>query len=231
MMGRSPRRFELIVFDWDGTLYDSTALIVQALRAACADVGQPVPGPEAASHVIGLGLHEALRQVAPGLPAAQIPELVAAYRVHYLAQQQGLSLFPGTVELLEGLRARGHRLAIATGKSRRGLDEVLERPPGPDAPPGRRLGHYFDASRTADETHSKPHPRMLLELIDHFGVRAEHTLMVGDTSHDLQLAANAGTAALAVGYGAHPPESLHAFGPLAVLPSMQALDHWLRDHA
>lgn len=230
-MSPVPRRFELIVFDWDGTLYDSTALIVQALRAACADVGQPVPGPEAASHVIGLGLHEALRQVAPGLPAAQIPELVAAYRVHYLAQQQGLSLFPGTVELLEGLRARGHRLAIATGKSRRGLDEVLERPPGPDAPPGRRLGHYFDASRTADETHSKPHPRMLLELIDHFGVRAEHTLMVGDTSHDLQLAANAGTAALAVGYGAHPPESLHAFGPLAVLPSMQALDHWLRDHA
>lgn len=227
----APRRFELLVFDWDGTLFDSTALIVQALRAACADLGEPGPSPAQASHVIGLGLHEALRRVAPGLAPARVPELVDRYRVHYLARQQELSLFEGTVAMLRGLRQRGHALAIATGKSRRGLDEVLARPAAPEAGEPAALGSFFHASRTADETRSKPHPQMLLELLDELQVPPERTLMIGDTTHDLQLAANAGTAALAVAYGAHPPEQLDDHAPLAVLPSPAALDAWLRAHA
>ena len=153
----APPRFDLIVFDWDGTLFDSTALIARCIQAACADVGTTVPSDAAARHVIGLGVHDALAHAAPALAPRDYPALGARFRHHYLASQHELVLFDGVVELLHALARRGHRLAVATGKSRRGLDEALG---------SVQLRGVFDATRTADETQPKPHPRMLLELMD-----------------------------------------------------------------
>jgi phosphoglycolate phosphatase len=216
------RRFDLIVFDWDGTLYDSTALIVQCIQAACRDIGAPVPSDADAAYVIGLGLHDALRHAAPGLAPEQVPQMVARYRHHYLAQQDALVLFPGVLEMLAELKARSHLLAVATGKARRGLDLALA---------NAQLHGVFDATRTADETASKPHPLMLQELMAELGTAPERTLMVGDTTHDLLLAANAGTPSLAVSYGAHPHEHFEAHAPLAVLHSPAELHRWLVAHA
>jgi phosphoglycolate phosphatase len=219
------RRFDLIVFDWDGTLFDSTALITRSIQLACADLGVDVPSDTQASYVIGMGLVEALQHAAPGLPRERYGELALRYRHHYFQSQHELSLFDGALALLHGLKARNHILAVATGKSRRGLDEALTTAAG-DLP----LGALFDATRTADETQSKPHPRMLLELMAELGTAPERTLMIGDTTHDLQLALNAGTASLGVSYGAHEPEGFEAFGPLAVLHSVAELAAWLHDH-
>jgi phosphoglycolate phosphatase len=216
------RRYDLIVFDWDGTLFDSTLLIVRCIQDACRDIGIQVPSDEDAAYVIGLGLHDALRHAAPGLPAERYPELGARYRHHYFARQHELVLFPGTLDMLQALRARQHLLAVATGKGRRGLDEALAH---------SQLKGLFDATRTADETRSKPDPLMLHELMREFGVAPERTLMIGDTTHDLQLAANAGTDRVAVSYGAHDSAAFAAHGPLFVAPSTQALHDWLLAHA
>jgi phosphoglycolate phosphatase len=217
-----PKQFDLIAFDWDGTLFDSTALIVRCIQNACRDVGAPVPAEADAAYVIGLGLADALRHVAPGLPPEQYPALGNRYRHHYFASQHELSLFPGSVEMLQALKARHHWLAVATGKGRRGLDEALAH---------AELHGMFDASRTADETASKPHPMMLEQLMTQFGVAPERTLMIGDTTHDLQLAQNAGTRAVAVSFGAHDHESFDAFEPLFVAHSTRELHDWLIDHA
>ena len=211
-------RFDLVVFDWDGTLFDSTALIVRAIQAACADLGIAVPSDADAAYVIGLGLHEALRHAAPALPPERYPELGRRYRRHYVERQHELALFEGTLALLAALKARRRRLAVATGKSRRGLDEALAHV---------ELRGVFDATRTADETAGKPHPRMLLELMAELDVPPERTLMIGDTTHDLQLAANAGTASVAVAYGAHRHEAFAGHAPLAVVHSPRELHDWL----
>ncbi|KDB52790.1 HAD family hydrolase [Sphaerotilus natans subsp. natans DSM 6575] len=216
-----PRRYDLIVFDWDGTLFDSTALIVRAIQAACRDLDAPVPSDEAAAHVIGLGLQDALQRAVPDLPIDLYPELGRRYRQHYFASHDQVTLFAGVPELLAGLRERNHWLAVATGKSRHGLDEALRI---------SALGGLFDATRTADETRSKPHPQMLQELMREFGVDPERTLMIGDTTHDLQLAANAGTDAVAVAYGAHPPEQLGDLRPLTIAHSVRELHDWLASH-
>jgi len=216
------RHFDLIVFDWDGTLYDSTALIARCIQASCRDIGAPVPSDADAAYVIGLGLSDALQRAAPGLSTERYPELVQRYRHHYFARQDDLSLFPGALEMLEALKARGHLLAVATGKGRQGLDLALAH---------AELGHMFDATRTADQTASKPHPMMLQELMDELGVRPERTLMVGDTSHDLQLAVNAGTPSVAVSYGAHEPAAFDDFSPLYVAHSTHELSAWLIRHA
>jgi phosphoglycolate phosphatase len=215
------RRFDLIVFDWDGTLFDSTMLIVRCIQAACADIGAAVPSDEAAAYVIGLGLQDALQYAVPGLPSARYPELGRRYRHHYLARQDELVLFPGTIEMLHALRERHHLLAVATGKSRRGLDEALAQ---------SQLHRLFDATRTADETAGKPDPRMLHELMREFGIDPARTLMIGDTTHDLQLAANAGTARVAVAYGAHDSAAFGAFDPLFVARNTRELHDWLRDN-
>jgi phosphoglycolate phosphatase len=216
------RRFDLIAFDWDGTLFDSTALITSCIQAACVDVGVPMPSERDASFVIGMGLIEALQRAAPALPRERYRELADRYRHHYFARQHEVVLFDGTLPMLRSLRQRRHRLAVATGKSRRGLDEALK---------SVRLGDMFDATRTADETASKPHPRMLLELMAELDVAPQRTLMIGDTTHDLELAANAGTASLAVSYGAHEPDTFDAFAPLQVVHSVAELDRWLTNHA
>jgi phosphoglycolate phosphatase len=217
-----PRRFDLIVFDWDGTLFDSTTLIARCIQAACADVGAAVPSDRDASYVIGMGLIEALQHAAPGLPAERYSELVDRYRHHYFAAQHEIVLFDGTLAMLESLRSRHHWVGVATGKSRRGLDEALN---------SVQLKGMFDGTRTADETASKPNPQMLLELMREFGVEPDRTLMVGDTTHDLQLAANAGTASIGVSYGAHEPAAFDVFEPLHVAHSVPDLHDWLVRHA
>lgn len=215
------RRFDLIAFDWDGTLFDSTALIVRCIQQACADLGVAVPSDEQAAFVIGLGLHDALAHAAPGLPPERYPELGQRYRHHYFERQHELVLFPGVLELLQALKARRQRIAVATGKARRGLDAALD---------SVQLKGLFDATRTADETASKPHPRMLLELMDECGTTPQRTLMIGDTTHDLQLAANAGTPCIGVGYGAHSHEAFAGFEPLFVAHSTRELHDWLMVH-
>jgi phosphoglycolate phosphatase len=217
-----PRNFDLVVFDWDGTLFDSTALIARCIQAACADLGVPVPSDKEASYVIGMGLIEALQHAAPDLPRERYQELGARYRHHYFARQHEIVLFEGTLPMLQALKARNHWLGVATGKSRRGLDEALQTV---------QLKGVFDATRTADETASKPDPRMLNELMREFGVEPERTLMIGDTTHDLQLAANAGTAAIGVAYGAHDHASFAGFDTRAVAHSVAELHDWLARHA
>ena len=217
-----PREFDLICFDWDGTLFDSTGIITRCIQQAVVDVGGARPTDEAASYVIGMALMPALAHAAPDVPKDKYPLLGERYRHHYLAHQNDISLFDGVLPMLAELKARHHWLAVATGKSRVGLDNVLAT---------RDLKGIFDASRTADETAGKPDPRMLNELMRQFGTEPERTLMVGDTTHDLQMARNAGCASLGVSYGAHPPSEFEALGPRAVLHSAQALRHWLNEHA
>jgi phosphoglycolate phosphatase len=215
------RRFDLIAFDWDGTLFDSTALIARAIQAACRDIGTTVPSPQQAAYVIGLGLHDALAHAAPDLPPERYPELGSAYRRHYLASQHELVLFDGVLPMLHALKARNHWIAVATGKSRRGLDEALAT---------AQLQGLFDSSRTADETASKPDPLMLRELMAELGVAPERTLMIGDTTHDLQMARSAGAASVAVSYGAHDLAGFAAYGPLFVAHSARELHDWLGTH-
>jgi phosphoglycolate phosphatase len=216
------KSFDLIVFDWDGTLMDSAAAIVASLIAACVDLGVAPPGEEQARHIIGLGLDDALRCALPDLQPHRYPELSRQYRVHYLAQDHQLRLFAGAAELVAQLSDRGHALAIATGKSRLGLDRAL-------AVSG--IGMFFQDSRCADECHSKPHPQMLEELMQSVAVTPQRTLMIGDTTHDLLMARNAGVAALAVSYGAHQRAGLEAEKPLYCAASVEDLGSWLQANA
>jgi len=213
-----PRQFDLICFDWDGTLFDSTSIIVRAIQQAVVEVGGARPSDEAAAYVIGLALVPALAHAAPDVPAEKYPELAARYRHHYLAHQNDISLFEGVPAMLDDLKRRHHWLAVATGKSRRGLDEVLAL---------SQMQRVFDGTRTADETAGKPDPRMLRELMREFGAEPERTLMVGDTTHDLQMALNAGCASVAVSYGAHAPGEFSALGPRHVAHSVAELRRWL----
>jgi phosphoglycolate phosphatase len=217
-----PRQFDLIAFDWDGTLFDSTRIIVRCIQRAVVDVGGKMPSDKAAAYVIGLGLAQALAHAAPDVPTEKYPQLGARYRHHYIAHQSDLSLFEGVLPLLDELKARHHWLAVATGKSRRGLDDVLETV---------QLKGMFDGSRTADETAGKPHPLMLHELMREFGTTPARTLMIGDTTHDLQMAINAGCAAVGVSYGAHEPAEFDALKPLFVARSVTDLHEWLLENA
>ncbi|GAB1393262.1 HAD-IA family hydrolase [Rhodocyclaceae bacterium] len=212
-------RYELIVFDWDGTLMDSAAMIVDSVQAAARDLGLEPPSDERARHIIGLGLEDALRHALPDLPEARYADLVERYRHHYLSRDHELVLFAGATALIEGLAAQGRWLAVATGKSRRGLDRALEQ---------SGLGAFFHGTRCADECHSKPHPQMLEELMAELAVSPVQTLMIGDTTHDLQMAKNAGVDAVGVGYGAHPRAALRAAEPRYLADSMADLDAWLR---
>ena len=221
-MSARPRQFDLIAFDWDGTLFDSTGIIVRCIQRAVEDVGGRTPTDEAAAYVIGLGLMQALAHAAPDVPVEKYPELGARYRHHYARHQNDLVLFKGVLPLLAALRERHHWLAVATGKSRRGLDEALH---------AVELRGVFDSTRTADETAGKPHPRMLEELMREFGVEPERTLMIGDTTHDLQMALNAGCASVGVSYGAHTPQAFEALSPRFVAHSVPELHDWLVTHA
>ena len=212
------RRFDLIVFDWDGTLVDSTGHIASSLQAACADLDLPVPSRQAAQHVIGLGLHDAMAYVLPDLEEKRYREVANRYRYHFLADDVTIETFPMVDDGIASLENDGFMLAVATGKSRVGLDRSLQ---------DVSFGSRFIATRCGDEGRPKPHPDMLMYLMDATGVPADRTLMIGDTSHDLMLAANAGASSLAVSYGAHPAGSLLEHGPLACVDSFPEVMQWL----
>jgi phosphoglycolate phosphatase len=214
-------RYPLVVFDWDGTIIDSAATIVECIQQAALDMGLDAPERERASHVIGLGLHDALRIAVPALAPARYPEFVELYRKHFLAREASMQLFGGMRELLCEL-AGARTLAIATGKSRRGLERALQ---------ASGLHALFSASRCADETRPKPDPAMLLEIMQELQVEAGSTLMIGDTSHDLEMAQAAGVAAVAVTYGAHAPQALAACAPLGCVASVPELQAWLNRNA
>jgi len=216
------RSFDLIAFDWDGTLFDSTAIITRCIQAAVVDVGGRKPSDQDAAYVIGLGLMQALAHAAPDVPPSKYAELGARYKHHYTAHQDDLSLFDGILPLLTDLRARNYVLAVATGKSRRGLNEALKT---------SELHGLFHASRTADETAGKPHPLMLQELMQEFGVPAHRVLMVGDTTHDLQMALNAGCPSVGVSYGAHEPAAFAELKPLFVAHTVTELQTWFANNA
>ncbi len=213
------RRFDVVVFDWDGTLVDSTAHIAAAILQAADDLGIDVPDRGQAAHVIGLGMLPALARVVPDLPQARIPEYIARYQAHYLAAEDRIDLFDGALVLLDALRASKARLAIATGKSRAGLGRALKQ---------SGLEGHFEAVRCADQTHPKPHPAMLEELAEELDAERPRMLMIGDTTHDMQMAASAGVPAVAVSYGAHARVELERSTPLAVVDSMAELGDWLR---
>ena len=218
----STRNFDLIVFDWDGTVMDSTAVIVLCIQEAARELGLPVPDKSIARYVIGLGLKDALQQAIPQLAEAGYPKLVERYVAHWRKCEHDLILFDGMRELLTELRQREFILGVATGKSRAGLDRAITH---------GGLAGAFDWTRCADETHSKPHPQMLLDLMDHFDVTPERTLMIGDTTHDSQMAHNANVPALSVTYGAHSREELETVKPRAIVESVEELHAWLRIHA
>jgi phosphoglycolate phosphatase len=211
-------RYDLVVFDWDGTLMDSTRLIARSLQRACADVGVTVPTERDALFVIGLNLHDTFNHVAPDLDEEGRGRLSERYRHHFLANEHEAPLYGGVVEMLSELHAAGRRLAVATGKARRGLERALD---------ATGLRPWFEATRCADEGFAKPHPGMLLMLLDITGVEPRRALMVGDTTHDLELAANAGVDAVAVSYGAHTEDLLATRPALARCGSVADLHRWL----
>ena len=215
------RNYRMVVFDWDGTLMDSAAAIVASMQAAASDLGLQPPDDATARQVIGLGLHDALSRALPGVPDSEYRRVAERYRHHYLSQDHQLSLFAGAYELVKELNAAGYLLGVATGKSRVGLDRALQ---------STGLKHLFHATRCADECNSKPAPDMLLELMEELYASPARTLMVGDTTHDLQMARHAGVQALGVGFGAHDRETLASEQPLGLFDEFSELAEWLRRH-
>lgn len=216
------RRFDLLVFDWDGTLMDSAACIATSLQCACEDLGYPVPSDRDARYVIGLGLSDAMAHILPDVPASDYQRIAERYRHHFLQGDAQTALFAGVDEMLQELRANGHLLAVATGKGRRGLDRALE---------ATGLAAHFHATRCADEGHSKPDPRMLYWLLETMDVKAERALMIGDTTHDMAMAQAAGMARLAVAHGAHEAAELLQYEPLACVRDCAEMRAWLAKHA
>jgi phosphoglycolate phosphatase len=210
--------YQLLVFDWDGTLMDSEAKIVACLQAAAADMRQPVPEESRAKQVIGLGLHEAVRMLFPESDESTRKGLADAYRDHFLVRNKARSrLFPDVVETLDFL-AGDYLLAVATGKSRRGLERELDE---------SGLRRYFQATRCADEAFSKPHPKMLEDILEELGQQAAETLVIGDTEFDMRMAVNAGSHGLGVSYGVHEPQRLIEHGALATLDTLADMPAWL----
>ena len=216
-----PRQFDLIAFDWDGTLFDSTAIITRSIQAAVVDVGGAKPTDQAASYVIGMGLMQALAHAAPDVSPEKYPELGLRYRHHYNQHANDINFFQGVVDMLQTLKTRNHVLTVATGKSRRGLDDALQ---------AVELKGLFQGSRTADQTAGKPHPQMLHEVMEEFSIPPERTLMIGDTTHDLQMAVNAQCASVGVSYGAHDSSAFEPLKPLYIAHSVAQLQAWLLQH-
>lgn len=215
--------YSLLIFDWDGTLMDSEARIVNCLRAAALEHGYTDRDDDAFKDVIGLGLREALKRLFPEEGEARIESIADSYRDQYLFKNTTPSaLFPGVAELLADLEGQGYWLAIATGKGRQGLDQVLEH---------TGLKHRFHTTRCASETRSKPHPQMLEEILDQLGLQARDALMIGDTEYDMEMAANAGMASLAVSYGVHDTPRLLKHNPVTCLHHIDELAHYLRNLA
>jgi phosphoglycolate phosphatase len=205
----------LVVFDWDGTLMDSERQIVHCMQAAAADLDLVVPMYCEVRSIIGLGLPEAIQVLFPGHEAGLRERVRQCYAGHFIAGAGGRSeLFPGAPELLDRLHANGQLMAVATGKSRAGLDRVLCE---------SGLSGYFHITRCADETASKPDPLMLHEILGALSVPADEVVMIGDTTFDLEMAARAGIRSIGVGHGAHDVEVLERYSPMAIVPDLKAL--------
>ncbi len=214
-------RYKLVVFDWDGTLSDSAGAIVDSMIEASRDLGIAEPDPGRARYTIGLGMVDALRLALPELDPSRYREYAASYHRHFVLREDRMALFEGVKDLLETLRERGCLLAVATGKSRAGLGRAFA---------STGIGTMFDATRCADETAPKPDPAMLNALLDELDASSPEALMIGDTTHDLQMASAAGVEALAVSYGAHTEHALCAMRPRGCLSSVQQLRLWLINH-
>jgi phosphoglycolate phosphatase len=214
-----PNHYDLIIFDWDCTLMDSAARIVHCLQQAANTVNQPIPNASAIRHTIGLGLPEAIRHVFGSVNDAVSANLITAYRDHWHDHQIAASaLFPGAINMLKTLQAEGYLLAIATGKGRQGLNQALQ---------DTQLTDFFQATRCADECLSKPNPQMIQEIIVDLDTTLNRTLMVGDTTYDMQMAANAKVDAIGVSYGVHAPAQLTAEGALAIVETLSEIPNWL----
>lgn len=210
---------KLIVFDWDGTLMDSAAHIIECLQTALTDLDLPQKSDTEIKNIIGLGLREALSVLLPEANDSELTALTARYRDHFFSEDKESSeLFSGARELVEELHGQDYFLAVATGKGRRGLDKVLNE---------TGLGKYFPITRCADESHSKPHPQMLLDIIDWYGIEASETIMIGDTDYDLQMANNAKAHAVGVTYGVHEKQRLLDCKPLTCVNNIEDLKNWL----
>lgn len=217
-----PKQFDLIVWDWDGTLADSTSMITNALLKAAEQVGLPAISSQAASNIIGLGFREAIHALYGDIPAELAQAFSAQYAANYYAGESEIPLFAGAADTIMALSKRGFKLAVATGKGRHGLNLALEH---------CGLTHYFHSTRTVDECFSKPHPQMLDELMDHFVVLPERTLMIGDTNYDLQMAQNAGVSSIGVTYGAQHAEQWQHLNPIQQFHDFASLAKWLLEHA
>jgi phosphoglycolate phosphatase len=205
----------IVIFDWDGTLCDSIDHIVAAMQLAATELGLPALAAQEIRNIVGLGLPQAVSVLYPGEGEALRTELAGAYSRQYIAANQGPArLFKGAVDTLEALKDRGFELAVATGKSRRGLDRVLE---------GLDLTGFFDSTRCADETRSKPHPLMLEEIMVGRNKAAAEVVVVGDTEYDLEMARNAGVRSVGVSFGVHSSERLARFEPLAIVDELPQL--------
>ncbi|MYN13697.1 HAD-IA family hydrolase [Pusillimonas sp. TS35] len=214
------KRYNAVIFDWDGTVMDSTHTIVQAIQLACTDVGLPIPSAREAAWVIGLSLESALYRCVPTLTAEQLPEFLARYRHHFLSRDPDIKLFDGVTDLFTDLRGRQVSLGVATGKSRVGLDRVLN---------AKGMQAQFHITRCADESMSKPHPAMLLEIMEALALEPGQVLMVGDTTHDINMAAAAGVDSMAVTYGAHDPQTLTQANPTVMVSSVAEMRGWLME--
>ncbi len=211
--------YEVLVFDWDGTLMDSEHRIVTCMQLAAADAGLPVPDEASARNIIGLGMREAVTALFPGLEPDAVGRVIEAYRDHWLGDRIPASrLFPGAERVVRGFAGQGYLLAVATGKSRRGLDRVLEE---------TGLGDCFHVTRCADEAHSKPHPQMLLDILTDLNTDPRRALVIGDTEYDMQMADNARVDAIGMAHGVHASERLLRHGALTVLQHLEELPPWL----
>lgn len=213
------KRYELLIFDWDGTLIDSEANIVNCMKAAMSDLQLPILSDTEIKNIIGLGLREALTTLYPGIDTDTANQLTDRYRVHFLTSEPS-DPFQGVTETLTHLNKADYFMAVATGKGRKGLDKALNT---------TGYGSLFHTSRCADETRSKPHPQMLYEILDFLSVEAENALMVGDTEYDINMAKNAGMDSIAVTYGVHDRERLAQCNPTTFINSFSELITWL-DH-
>lgn len=213
--------YRVLIFDWDGTLADSEQRIVAAARAAIDAMGLPARSHEQIRTIIGLAMSEACQALFPGMPKTREARFIACYREYYLRNVgTPIPLFPGAEATLRELAARRYRLAVATGKGRRGLDRDMA---------VHGLERLFSTTRSADEAPSKPHPQMLLDIMEELDADVAHTLMIGDTAYDLEMARNAGVASVAVASGVHDRERLLEFDPLTLLESIADLPDWLAD--
>lgn len=213
-------QYQLIVFDWDGTLMDSTGHIVSCMRQAITKLELEPLDDSQISHIIGLGLTEAVQTLYPNGNTTLWSSLADCYRQTWLSSPEESPLFDNAIPLLQQLAEQNIFLGVATGKSRRGLDKVLN---------ATGLGDLFVATRSADECHSKPHPQMILELMDFVGLHGSDTIMIGDTEFDLLMAKNAGADSLGITHGAHDENKLVACEPKAIVHDLHQVQHWLNN--